>query len=96
MHLWGDCNMNRDTTASLIWFLVGFFLKKKAFCSKLLRLSMRVSDLSHCISPQKKLISIFTHINCFISLKGSNPQFSPIMANLVSCCLNSIANSCKA
>lgn len=52
-------------------------------------------SLSHCISPQKKLISIFIHINCFISLKGSKPQFSPIMSNLVSCVPNSTENSCK-
>lgn len=53
-------------------------------------------SLSHCISSWKKLISIFTHINCFISLQGSEAQFRPIISNLLSCVPNSTENCDKA
>lgn len=84
--------MKGDTTASLVFQRKKFSVLRKVAQA----LYEGQCTLSHCISAQKKLISIFTHINCFISLKGSKPQFSPIMPNLVSCVLNSIENSHKA
>lgn len=73
----GGLIMQMETTA------VSFFFKVSVLRKVAHSLYEGQCSLSHCISSWKKLISIFTHINCFISLQGSEAQFRPIISNLL-------------